>query len=44
MAEMLKKVGYTTGIVGKWHLGTGQYMPTNHGFDYYMVIDATYAK
>ena len=36
-AEELKKAGYTTGIVGKWHLGYPQnspdYHPQNHGFD-----------
>lgn len=36
-AERLKAVGYTTGIVGKWHLGYPQnsddYHPQNHGFD-----------
>jgi arylsulfatase A-like enzyme len=36
MAERLKAVGYTTGIVGKWHLGdTGpEYMPSARGFDF----------
>jgi arylsulfatase A len=37
IAEGLKKVGYTTGIVGKWHLGDfrvkKEYNPRNHGFD-----------
>ena len=23
------------GMCGKWHLGTDEYHPTNHGFDYY---------
>ena len=41
MAEALKGVGYKTGMVGKWHLGVGKngtYLPTNHGFDYYLGI------
>ncbi|XP_065827633.1 arylsulfatase A-like [Oscarella lobularis] len=41
VAEILKKEGYATAIVGKWHLGVGAnntYLPTNHGFDYYMGI------
>ncbi|MGB0370776.1 MAG: sulfatase-like hydrolase/transferase [Opitutales bacterium] len=35
-AEILKEAGYTTGIVGKWHLGEWpQFNPTLHGFDYF---------
>jgi arylsulfatase A-like enzyme len=36
MAQRLKAVGYTTGIVGKWHLGdTGpEFMPQARGFDF----------
>ena len=40
MAESLKSVGYSTAIVGKWHLGVGKdgmYLPTHQGFDYYIV-------
>lgn len=37
IAEVLKKAGYTTGMVGKWGLGapftTG--LPTRQGFDYF---------
>lgn len=34
IAEQLKKVGYHTGMVGKWHLGhLDRYMPWNQGFD-----------
>ena len=48
---MLKRAGYTTGIVGKWHLGLGT-TPTNYnaeikpgpleiGFDYCWIMPAT---
>ena len=34
IANYLKDVGYTTGIVGKWHLGyKDQFHPINRGFD-----------
>ena len=38
MAQRLKSVGYTTGIVGKWHLGDtkAEYMPPARGFDFAM--------
>jgi arylsulfatase A-like enzyme len=36
MAEMLKKKGYHTCIIGKWHLGhLRQFLPLQHGFDEY---------
>jgi arylsulfatase A-like enzyme len=36
IAEALKPLGYTSGCVGKWHLGhLPQYLPTRHGFDFY---------
>lgn len=39
LAESLKELGYTTGIVGKWHLGDNKdAFPTNHGFDYWYGI------
>ncbi|MEK6476641.1 sulfatase-like hydrolase/transferase [Catalinimonas sp. 4WD22] len=35
IAEMLREAGYTTGHVGKWHLGyTPETMPNGQGFDY----------
>jgi arylsulfatase A-like enzyme len=35
MAQRMKAEGYTTGIVGKWHLGSGpEYLPGARGFDY----------
>ncbi len=42
IAELLKKQGYQTGLVGKWHLGdwtapgNEKFHPTKHGFDYFM--------
>jgi arylsulfatase A-like enzyme len=34
LPELLKKVGYTTGIFGKWHLGDNYpYRPMDRGFD-----------
>jgi len=34
IAEALRKVGYKTGFVGKWHLGKDSiYWPDNQGFD-----------
>jgi arylsulfatase A len=36
-AEVLKRAGYATGLVGKWHQGyphvSADYEPENHGFD-----------
>lgn len=34
IAQVLKSVGYTTGIFGKWHLGDeAEYRPNKRGFD-----------
>ncbi len=33
IAEVLKKAGYRTASVGKWHLGSESHYPETHGFD-----------
>ena len=39
LAEALKKAGYATACVGKWHLGhLPSYLPTQNGFDSYFGI------
>jgi arylsulfatase A-like enzyme len=36
VAAQLKKVGYRTGLIGKWHLGfTPRFSPRVNGFDYF---------
>ena len=35
-AEIMRSVGYSTALFGKWNLGDyGEYLPTNQGFDYF---------
>ncbi len=39
IAEILKKAGYATACIGKWHLGhKPEFLPTRQGFDYYLGI------
>lgn len=39
VATLLKKAGYTTALVGKWHLGfVPEQGPNNNGFDYFYGI------
>ncbi|XP_016402070.1 arylsulfatase D, partial [Sinocyclocheilus rhinocerous] len=47
-AKLLQKQGYTTGIVGKWHLGVNCesrndhcHHPNNHGFDFFYGLPFT---
>ncbi|MHC4285218.1 MAG: sulfatase-like hydrolase/transferase, partial [Planctomycetota bacterium] len=45
IAEMLRRTGYTTGIIGKWHLtgyanhGAKEFPPGQHGFDEVIVSE-----
>ncbi|MGE0001106.1 MAG: arylsulfatase [Fimbriimonadaceae bacterium] len=51
LPQMMKKAGYTTGIIGKWHLGLGVGKPDFNteikpgprevGFDYSFILPAT---
>ncbi len=37
VADMLRQKGYTTGMVGKWHLGHDkEFLPLQNGFDEYL--------
>jgi arylsulfatase A len=39
IATLLRRLGYVTGMIGKWHLGhLAQFLPTRHGFDSYYGI------
>ncbi|XP_023986085.1 arylsulfatase G isoform X2 [Physeter macrocephalus] len=39
LAEVLRRAGYVTALIGKWHLGHhGSYHPNFRGFDYYFGI------
>ncbi len=39
IAEILKEKKYKTAVIGKWHLGhQKEFLPLNHGFDYYYGI------
>jgi len=39
VTEILKDQGYQTALIGKWHLGyQPEFLPPNHGFDYFLGI------
>ncbi|XP_036936367.1 arylsulfatase G isoform X2 [Acanthopagrus latus] len=39
LPQLLRKAGYYTAMIGKWHLGhNGLYSPIKRGFDYYLGI------
>lgn len=41
LPQLVKDAGYTTGMVGKWHLGyTEEQSPEAHGFDYFFGFKA----
>ncbi len=53
ISSLLKKAGYETALIGKWHLGFARdYLPGRHGFDYFFgitsgaadYVDHRYAK
>ncbi|MDB5309269.1 MAG: hypothetical protein JWO38_3471 [Gemmataceae bacterium] len=41
IAEVLKAAGYTTGLIGKWHLGGDGFDPTRQGFGLNIAGDHT---
>ena len=43
LPQLLKDAGYSTGLVGKWHLGYApDQSPEAHGFDYFFGFKAGY--
>jgi arylsulfatase A-like enzyme len=41
LPSLLKKVGYGTTLVGKWHLGNlPEFSPLRSGYDHFTVIEA----
>ena len=44
VAETLKTAGYTTGMIGKWHLGGMSHLPDKQGFDTMLVTGGRHFK
>jgi len=42
IAEAFQDAGYSTAIIGKWHLGTGKHYPENQGYD--LALANTFAQ
>ncbi len=42
LAEALREAGYATGIIGKWHLGTGVHYPEHQGYE--VAVANTFAQ
>src|SRR5262245_58083177 len=43
LPQLLKKNGYVTGLIGKWHLGyKPEFSPNAHGFDYFFGFKSGY--
>lgn len=44
LAEVAQRLGYRTGLIGKWHLGLGregEHLPIRHGFDSFFGMPVT---
>ncbi|MDH4045560.1 MAG: sulfatase [Gemmatimonadota bacterium] len=39
IGEAFRDRGYVTGYIGKWHLGTDQFMPSHQGFDTIIAVN-----
>ena len=44
LAEVMQKAGYSTGLIGKWHLGNADFnQPCNMGFDEFYGFNASHS-
>jgi arylsulfatase A-like enzyme len=39
IGDVFKEAGYTTGYIGKWHLGGVAHLPQSQGFDYNVAVN-----